>query len=127
MHIALWIVQALLALVFIGTGFMKASAPIEELAAQMAWVQYFPDFMVRFIGIAEVAGGLGLILPSLLRIKPKLTPLAASGLVAIMLGALGTHVLLGEWTMVPPAFLLIALPAFVAWGRLTKAPITPRS
>src|SRR5436853_7814198 len=80
---ALWIVQGLLALVFLFAGSMKLILPIEMLTAQMP----LPGLFVRFIGIAEVAGALGLILPGLTRIQRGLTPLAACGLVIIMIGA----------------------------------------
>src|SRR5437762_13397046 len=80
---ALWIVQGLLALLFLFAGSMKLILPIEMLTAQMS----LPGLFLRFIGTAEVAGAIGLILPGLLRIRPSLTPLAACGLVIIMIGA----------------------------------------
>ena len=80
---ALWAVQVLLALLFLFTGGMKLVKPIEELTKQMP----LPGLFVRFLGVAEVLGAIGLILPWLLRIKPGLTPLAAAGLVIIMIGA----------------------------------------
>jgi uncharacterized membrane protein YphA (DoxX/SURF4 family) len=82
---ALWIVQALLALLFLFAGSMKLIVPIEMMMAQMPLP--LPGLFLRFIGTAEVAGALGLILPGLLRIRPMLTPLAACGLVIIMIGA----------------------------------------
>ena len=75
MTYVLWIVQALLALLFLFTGGMKLVLPIEELTAEMP----LPGLFVRFIGVAEVLGALGLVLPGLLRIRPGLTPLAAAG------------------------------------------------
>jgi hypothetical protein len=125
MHIALWIVQGLLALAFGMTGFMKLGTPIEELATQMSWVNHLPAFLVRTIGALELAGAVGLILPAATRIKPKLTNLAALGLVATMAGAALTHLLIGEF-MILPNIILGALALFVAWGRKTKAPIVPR-
>ena len=83
MNYALWIVQGLLALLFLFAGGMKLVLPIEALTEQMP----LPGLFVRFIGVAEVLGGIGLILPGLLRIRPGLTPLAAVGLVIIMIGA----------------------------------------
>ena len=80
---ALWIVQGLLAVLFLFAGGMKLVMPIEEMTEQIA----LPGAFLRFIGVAEVLGGLGLILPGLLRIRPGLTPLAAAGLVIIMIGA----------------------------------------
>ena len=83
MTYALWIVQGLLALLFLFAGGMKLVLPLEALTEQMP----LPGLFVRFIGVAEVLGAIGLILPGLLRIRPGLTPLAAVGLVIIMIGA----------------------------------------
>lgn len=85
MNFALWIVQGLLALLFLFTGGMKLVLPLEVLTAQSP----LPGWFVRLLGVAEVLGALGLILPGLLRIRPGLTPLAAAGLVIIMSGATG--------------------------------------
>jgi uncharacterized membrane protein YphA (DoxX/SURF4 family) len=82
---ALWIIQGLLALLFLFAGSMKLIVPIEMLTAQMPLP--LPGLFLRFIGTAEVSGALGLILPGLLHIRPLLTPLAACGLVIIMIGA----------------------------------------
>src|SRR5207248_5388008 len=79
----MWTVQGLLALLFLFAGGMKLVLPIEVMTEQMP----LPELFLRFIGVAEVLGGIGLILPGLLRIRPGLTPLAASGLVIIMTGA----------------------------------------
>src|SRR6266536_4128532 len=81
--VVLWIVQGLLALAFLFAGGMKLILPIEEMTKQTP----LPGLFLRFIGVAEVLGAVGLILPGLLRIRPGLTPLAAAGLVIIMLGA----------------------------------------
>jgi len=126
LHYGLWVVQALAAVAFLGAGMMKATKPLAELAANMAWVPHFPALAVRAIGVAEVLGALGLVLPSALRVMPRLTPLAAAGLVALMLGAAGTHVVLGEAGMAMPSLVLGAMAAFVAWGRGVKALIAAR-
>ena len=83
MNYALWIVQVLLALLFLWAGGIKFILPVEEMTKQMP----LPGWFLRFIGVAEVLGALGLILPGLLGIRPGLTPLAAAGLVIIMIGA----------------------------------------
>ena len=80
---ALWVVQSLLALLFLFAGVTKLILPVEEMTKQMS----LPGPFIRFIGVAEVLGGLGLILPGLTGIRPGLTPLAAAGLVVIMIGA----------------------------------------
>ena len=85
MNRALWIVQWLLALLFLWAGMMKLVVPLEQLAGPVP----LPGWFLRFIGVAETLGGLGLVLPGLLRIRPGLVPLAAAGLVIIMLGAVG--------------------------------------
>jgi len=127
MRIALWIIQALLAAVFLLAGGMKVSAPAEQLIASgMAWVEHVPFLLVRFIGVAEIAGALGLVLPAALRIQPRLTPIAAGLLSLTMLGAMGTHVLLAEFALVAPPLVLGGLSAFVAWGRWSREPVAAR-
>ena len=125
LRVGLWVVQVLLALVFGLSGAMKLAVPYAELLKQGAWVERVPLALVKFIGVAELSGALGLILPAATRIKPFLTPLAAAGLVVIMVLAAVLHVSLGE----PPIVQLIigGLGAFVVWGRFRKAPITPRA
>ena len=115
MTYALWIVQALLALLFLFAGGMKLILPVEELTKQMP----LPGAFLRFIGVAEVLGAIGLILPGLLRIRPGLTPLAAAGLVIIMIGA--TVLTLSSGGVAPALFPLVVglLSAFVAYGRRT--------
>src|SRR6056297_2342121 len=93
LHIALWVAQSLLAAAFLMAGMMKITVPIDELATNgMSFVYSFPESMVRFIGICEVLGSIGLILPALLRIKPILTPIASVGLAAIMVFAAIYHI-----------------------------------
>jgi uncharacterized membrane protein YphA (DoxX/SURF4 family) len=126
--IALWVVQILLALVFGMAGVMKTFMPLEALATQMAWVGGSPDLLVRFVGIAELAGALGMILPAVTRILPWLTPLAGLGFAVIQVLAIGLHAMRGETAMTLPMNLaLLALALFVAWGRWRKAPIAPRA
>jgi len=125
--IALWVAQILLALFFGGVGIMKLTQPIEALGAMMTWVNVSPVWLVRFIGFAELAGALGMILPAVTRILPFLTPLAALGFVIIQVLAIGVHASLGETGMTLPLnIVLLALSLFVAWGRWKKAPIAPR-
>ena len=126
MNIALWIVQVLLALGFFASGMMKLVIPVEQLAQQGAnWMIEMP-WLVKFIGISEVAGGLGMILPAATRIKPILTPIAAVGLAIIMVLASGYHASRGEFSAIATTFILFAMAAFVAWGRFKKVPIQPR-
>ena len=127
MNKILWIVQVLLALAFAMAGAMKLFTPIADLAAQMGWPGESPALLVRFIGLAELSGALGLILPSALRIRPSLTPLAAAGLVVVMGLAAGFHLVRGEMAALGAPLVLGALAAFVAWGRSKKAPIAARA
>jgi putative oxidoreductase len=125
LRIGLWVVQGLLAAAFAMSGGMKLAVPYAELLKQGPWVQSIPEAIVKFIGVAELSGAIGLILPAATRIKPSLTPLAAAGFVVIMVLASILHLSLGE----PPIAQVIlgGLAAFVAWGRLRKAPIAPRA
>lgn len=126
--IGLWVAQALLAAMFLMAGFMKlTSAPADMVAMGMLWAENAPVALIRFIGLAEVAGAAGLILPAATRIMPDLTKLAAAGLAVIMVLAAGLHITRGEFGVVPMNVILFALAAFVIWGRTRKAPIAPRS
>jgi len=114
----LWIVQVLLAALFLFAGGMKLVMPTEALTAGTP----LPGLFLRFIGVAEVLGALGLVLPGLLRIQPWLTPLAAAGLVIIMIGAtVVTITTVGAAAALMPAVTGI-LAAFVAYGRSRLAP-----
>lgn len=125
--IGLWAVQVLLGLMFAMAGVMKSTAPIEQLAANMPWVAQVSPLFVRFIGVSELAGALGLILPAATRILPFLTPLAGAGLALIMVLAAGFHAMHGEYGVIGMNVVLGGLAALVAWGRLAKAPIAPRN
>jgi len=125
LHIALWVVQVLLAVAFGMAGVMKTTTPIAVLAEKMAWVSSAGG-LVRFIGASELAAAIGLILPSATRIRPGLTPLAAAGLVLIMILAMPVHIARGEFSALPINLALGGLAAFVAWGRTRRAPILPR-
>jgi uncharacterized membrane protein YphA (DoxX/SURF4 family) len=118
MTYALWIVQGLLALIFLFSGGMKLVLPLEALTSQMP----LPGLFVRFIGVAEVLGAIGLILPGLLRIRPSLTPLAAAGLVLIMIGATVLTLAGGEVTPALIPLVVGLLSAFVVYGRWRRAP-----
>ena len=127
LNIILWIAQVLLAGMFIMSGFMKVAQPIEELAKMLPWASQVPAGLVRFIGISEVLGGLGLILPALLRIKPILTAWAAVGLATVMIFASIFHATRGEFSAIGMNIILALIAAFIAWGRFKKAPIAPKA
>ena len=118
MTYALWIVQGLLALLFVFAGVMKLIMSVEEMTKDVQ----MPGAFLRFIAVAELLGAIGLILPGLLRIKPGLTPLAAAGLAIIMIGAT-VVTLVGGMVAVALMDLVVALlAAFVAYGRWRLAP-----
>lgn len=128
MTYALWIIQVLLALLFLFASGTKLVLPLDVLTSMGSPNQVqLPGLFIRFIGVVEVLGGLGLILPGLLRIKPWLTPLAAAGLVIVMLGAVAVTLASGE--VAPALFPLVLglLAAFVAYGRWRLAPLSGRS
>jgi len=119
MNIALWIVQGMLALIFLFTGGMKLVLPLEKLEGPIP----LPGLFLRFIGVAEVLGAIGLILPGLLRIRPGLTPLAATGLVIIMIGATVLTLAGGDIAMSLIPLVVGLLSAFIAYGRWRQAPL----
>lgn len=126
LNVALWVVQGVLALLFVGTGLWKFLTPVEQLAGKMPWMgQVSPGFLYM-TALFDTLGGLGVLLPSATRIKPGLTVLAALGCAALMGGAIVFHFSRGEGANTPFNFVLVALSFFVAWGRRTKAPIAPR-
>ena len=115
MNLALWIVQGLLALVMVMAGAFKVATPREKLAEKMHWAKTWTDGNVKLLGLAEVLGGVGLIVPGLTGILPVLTPVAAICLAVLMGGAVKTHLDLKEPPA--PAAVLGALCLFVAVGR----------
>ena len=119
MNVALWIVQGLLAALFLFAGGMKLVLPLEDLKGPVE----VPGAFLRFIGVAEVLGAIGLILPSLLRIRPGLTPLAAAGLVIIMIGATVLTLAVGQVGAALISLVVGLLAAFVAYGRWRLAPL----
>jgi hypothetical protein len=117
-NVILWTIQALLALAFLFVGSMKLLTPTATLAPM---VRPLPVPLIRFIGLCEVTGALGLILPGLLRIRPKLTPLAAAGLLIIMSGAVSAEITLGHAGEAAGPAALGILAIVVIDGRLRSA------
>jgi len=118
MHKTLWAIQWLLALLFVFAGAMKLVTPIEEMTKEIV----LPGAFLRFIGVAELLGGLGLVLPGLTGIQPRLTPLAALGLLIIMIGATVLTLQQGIATAILPLVTGVLL-ALIAYGRLRLAPL----
>ena len=123
MTYALWLVQGLLAALFLFAGGVKLTMPLDELAAQTG----LPGPFILFVSVAELLGAVGLVLPGLLRVRPGLTALAAAGLTIIMVGA--TILTLATMGAAPALFPLATglFALFVAYGRWRLAPIRPSS
>ncbi len=124
--IALWITQVLVFAFFVAVGAVKLFTPMSQLASMMPWPGQYPEAFVRTIGIIDIAGGLGILLPSLTRIKPALTVLAALCCAVLQIFAAVFHIYRGEASLTPTNFVLFVLCAFVLWGRRSKASILPR-
>jgi uncharacterized membrane protein YphA (DoxX/SURF4 family) len=118
MNVFLWVLAGLLAAVFLVAGALKLARTKPQLAsAGQGWVEQFPPGTIKLIGVLEVAGAAGLILPAALNIAPILTPIAAVGLILVMAGAVVTHARRHEIPNVATNIVLAVLAAVVAWGR----------
>ncbi len=117
LNVWLWVAQILLALLYGWAGYMKTFRPIAELQPMMGWTAELPR-LTRFIGVAEILGALGMLLPIPTNILPWLTPLAALGLTLIQVLAIGFHARRSETARsLPLNLVLLLLAVFVAWGR----------
>jgi membrane protease YdiL (CAAX protease family) len=125
LNASLWIGQIVLAVIFMTASYVKTTTPLDELATALPYTANMPGIAVRIIGICEGLGALGLILPSLTRIMPILTPIAAAGLTLLMFFASIVHLLRGELQQLGGVIVLGAVAAGVAWGRYKDAPILP--
>jgi len=126
--IGLWAAQIVLALLYAMPAYMKLMmSPDELMQMGLLWAGGAPLSLVRFIGLAELAGAIGLILPAATRIMPKLTLYAAMGLVAIQALAIPFHIYRGEFEALPFNLIYLGLAVLIIWGRTTKAPIAPRA
>jgi putative oxidoreductase len=126
LNITLWIVQGLTAALMLMSAFMKIATPIPELSAKWKWTGELPQQVVRMLGIVDLLGGIGIILPAILKIKPGLTPLAAVGVVLLMISATVFHISRGESSVIAFNIILMLFASFIAWGRYKKLPILPR-
>ena len=120
MNTTLWIIQGILATMFTMSGLMKSPQPIDKLLKSgINWADRFPLSTVRFIGISQLLGAIGLILPMLLGFSPILTPLAAAGLALIMLLAIFHHLKFKEYKAIITNVVIMIMAIFVAYGRFT--------
>lgn len=126
-HIALWSAQWLLSAAYCAVGLMKLLTPIHVLASMMPWMGQVPEVVVRSLGLIDLAGSVGIVLPALTRVFPELTVWAASGCTVLQMSAIAFHVSRGEAAKTPLNLVLLALSSFILWGRWTKAPIEARS
>ncbi|HEY8937407.1 MAG TPA: DoxX family protein [Cyclobacteriaceae bacterium] len=125
LHITLWVAQVVLAACLVAVSIMKFQ-PIEKISVMMPWTGQVPTIVVRLTGLFDLSGAIGLILPSLLRIKPKLTPWAAIGCIALAICGAVFHILRGEASIIGVNIFVSIIAAFIAWGRFKGAPITSK-
>lgn len=121
-NVVLWVLQVVFGFYFIVVGLTHFTVP-EGLPSLMDWMYELNDTAHIFIGIAEILGGLGLILPSITRIRPELTVYAATGLVIVMIGALVWHATRSEGASIGTNVAIAAVMAFIAYGRWKLHPI----
>jgi uncharacterized membrane protein YphA (DoxX/SURF4 family) len=126
MNLTLWIVAIVLAVVFAGSGLMKQFVPKDKLVTSgQGWAQEMNQSNIRLIGVAEILGAIGLVVPAATHIAPILVPLAAVGLAIVMVGAVVVHARRNEVMNVAVNVVLFALAVFVAWGRFGPYSFTP--
>jgi hypothetical protein len=124
MNTLLWFMQGFLFLAFGAAGLMKLTMPMDKLAALLTWPGAVPEFLVRGVGVAELAGAIGVFLPALMRMQAWITPYAAMGLATAMICAVGYHLMLFEGKMMVPSMILGIIAGYVAYGRDKVAPFT---
>jgi hypothetical protein len=120
MNLVIWVVQGLLAAMMFGAGMLKVATPRLKLAEKMHWAKTWTDGNVKLLGLAEVAGAAGLVLPGLLHVLPVLTPLAGICLAILMAGAVKVHIDFKESPV--PAVVPLLLAIFVVIGRFALVP-----
>lgn len=124
MNKLLWTLQVILAAIFLAHGLMLVAPPAELL--EMMNAQLGPAFRI-FLGVAEILAAIGLIAPAATRILPWLTPLAAAGVVVVMVSATGLHLVRGEFSSALITAILLAIATFVTYQRWKIRPVTPRA
>lgn len=122
MNIALWIVAAVFGFGYVAGGIVKLTMPYEKYAAKLGWPEDFTPGNVRFMGVVEVLGGIGLVLPGLVGVAPVLVPVAASCMALYMAGAITERIRRAEYKELLGDLLFLAAMIFVAWGRFAIEP-----
>ena len=120
---ALWVVQVLLAIGFIAGGAMKLFMPVNKLAVMWPWAADVPFAILRFMGVVDALAAVGIVLPSIFRIIPKLVPITALCIIILMLSAAIFHFYRGEAASTPINFMFAFMAAFVVWGRFKKCDV----
>lgn len=126
LRVGLWVAQVLIFVAFTLFGCMKLFMPVEQLAAMWVWPGAVPVWFLHLMGLIDVAGGVGVLLPALTRIKPGLTVLTAAGCVLLQISAIVFHSSRGEFQALPLNFILLLLCAFILWGYGKRVPIEAR-
>lgn len=122
LHIFLWIIQVLLAALLL-SGTIVKWMPIAQSSAMMPWMGQMPAWQVRLLGVVDLLGAAGVVLPGLLRVRPQLTVWAAVGIILLMLSAILFHISRGEASVIGFNIFLAILAVIVAWGRAYRAPL----
>jgi uncharacterized membrane protein YphA (DoxX/SURF4 family) len=117
LNLWLWVAAGLLAFAYVMSGIMKSTRPIPALAEMMKWPADYPPGFTRFIGLVDILGGVGIVLPLATGVLAWLSPVAAICLVVLQVLAIGFHLRRGETQILPANIVLLVLAAFVAWGR----------
>jgi len=125
LNVSLWVAQSLLAAMFLIAGITKFTTSIED-QRKMEWAKHVSTGLIYFVGMVEVLGAIGLLLPAILKIKPWLTSWAATGVVLVMVLAAALNLSVGDTKPIVPILIIAAVGIFIAWGRFKKVPIKPR-
>jgi uncharacterized membrane protein YphA (DoxX/SURF4 family) len=126
LRIGLWTAQIIIFALFTLFGGMKLFMPVDKLAEMWIWPGQVPSWFLHLTGLLDVVGGIGVVLPAVTRIQPRLTVLAALGCTLLQIAAIVFHLSRGEAAVVPLNVVLLALSVFILWGRGRRAPIAPR-
>jgi hypothetical protein len=122
LNTGLWVAQLILLAAFGAAAWLKITSPIPQLAAMWPWTGVLPEPQVRLIGLIDLLGGIGVVLPTLTGVRPRVTVVAALGCATLQVCAMIFHISRGELAATPVNVVLLALALFVAWGRRGAAP-----
>lgn len=123
---SLWTSQVMLSLIYLWAATVKLTKSPAELALMIPWAADHSEPFIRLIGVVDLAAGLGVVLPAMVRVWPQLTVAAGLGSALLQVCAMVFHATRGEWMVLPFNALLLGLSLYVAWGRTHRAPIASR-